>query len=98
MKDLPKVFANPIDKNISNNKNFSYGRLDEQIKIRDEKRVLEKIEKYFGGDRTAREREFLVKFENKEDVYILIGSTSNNLVTKSGRLIPIREVYDISLI
>lgn len=98
MKDLPKVFANPIEKNISNNKNFSYGKLDEQEKIRDEQKVLSKINKYFSGDRNNGSREFLVKFANKEDVFVLIGCTNNNLITKAGRLIPIRDVYDISLI
>lgn len=98
MKDLPKVFANPIEKNISNNKNFSYGKLDEYEKIRDEQQVLAKINKYFNGDRNNGAREFLLKFANKEDVFVLIGSTNNNLITKTGRLIPIRDIYDISLI
>lgn len=32
MKDLPRVFANPINKAINNNGTYSYGKLEERSK------------------------------------------------------------------
>lgn len=97
MKDLPKVFANPIDKDINHNRSYSYGKLESEVKTRDEARVKEKIEKIFKSDSTLYSIDCLIKFEANEEKYTIIGKTSNNLVTKNQKLIPIREIYDIEL-
>lgn len=97
MKDLPKVFANPIDKDINHKRSYSYGKLESEVKTRDEARVKEKIEKIFKSDSTLYSIDCLIKFEANEEKYTIIGKTSNNLVTKNQKLIPIREIYDIEL-
>lgn len=97
MKDLPKVFANPIDKNLNNNRTYSYGKLESERFIRDEKEVLRKIDKIFKSDKTLYSIDCIVKFENSEEKYTIIGKTSNHLVTKNQKLIPIREICDIEL-
>ena len=97
MRDLPKVFANPIEKDINHNRSYSYGKLENDRHIRDEKAVLEKINKIFKSDSTLYSIDCIIKFEANEDRYTIIGKTSNNLVTKSQKLIPIREIYDIDL-
>lgn len=97
MKDLPKVFANPIDKKLNNNRTFSYGKLENDRHSRDEKSVLDKINKIFKDESTIYSIDCLIKFENNEEKHTIIGKTSNNLVTKHQRLIPIREIYDIEL-
>ena len=97
MKDLPKVFANPIDRNISNNKNVAYGKLREDRSSRNESEVLNKINKLFKSDDTIYSIDCLVKFESHEEKHTIIGKTNNNLVTKTQRLIPIKDVYDINL-
>ncbi len=97
MKDLPRVFANPIDRNLNNNREFSYGRLENEKQTRDERAVLEKINKLFKSDSTVYSIDCIIKFESNEERYTIIGKTSNNLVTKTQKLIPIREIYDIEL-
>lgn len=97
MKDLPKVFANPIDKAHNNNKSYSYGKLESDRHTRNEKEVLDKINKLFKDERTLYSIDCIIKFENNEEKHTIIGKTSNNLVTKHQRLIPIREIYDIEL-
>lgn len=97
MKDLPKVFANPIDKKLNNNNSFSYGKLERDRSIRDEQAVLDKINKIFKDERTTYSIDCLIRFQNNEEKHTIIGKTSNNLVTKYQRLIPIREIYDIDL-
>lgn len=97
MKDLPKVFANPIDKDINHNRSYSYGKLENEVKSRDEALVKEKIDKIFKSDSTLYSIDCLIKFESNEEKYTIIGKTNNNLVTRSQKLIPIREIYDIEL-
>lgn len=97
MKDLPKVFANKIDKDISNNKNLSYGRLMEDRKIQNLDVVRDKIDKIFKREGNVYSIDCIVTFESREEKYTIIGRTDNNLVTKNQRLIPIREIYDIEL-
>ncbi len=97
MKDLPRVFANPIDRGINNNRSFSYGKLENERQVRDEHAVLAKIDKLFKNDSTLYAIDCIIKFEANEEKYTIIGKTSNNLVTKTQKLIPIREIYDIEL-
>lgn len=97
MKDLPKVFANHIDKNFSNNKSFSYGKLEEDRHSRDENYVNEKINKIFKNENTLYSIDCVIQFEAKQEKYTIIGKTNNNLITRSQKLIPIKEIYDIDL-
>lgn len=97
MKDLPKVFANPIDKDINNNRTYSYGKLEPDRHARDEKAVIEKINKIFKNENTLYSIDCLIKFERDEGKFTIIGKTNNNLVTKTQKLIPISDIYDIEL-
>lgn len=97
MKDLPKVFANPIDKSLHNNRSYSYGKLEDEKKNRNEGEIINKIDKIFKSESTLYSIDCIITFENNEEKYTIIGKTSNNLVTKNQKLIPIREIYDIEL-
>lgn len=97
MKDLPKVFANPFEKEFSNNESFSYGKLEDDRHSRNEAQVKEKIEKIFKNEDTLYSIDCVIKFEETEGKYTIIGKTSNNLVTKNQKLIPIKDIYDIDL-
>lgn len=97
MKDLPKVFANPIEKDIKNNRSFTYGKLEEESNERNEKEVLRKIDAIFKREGNVYSIDCLITFENNVGKYTIIGKTSHNLVTRTEKLIPIREIYDIEL-
>ncbi len=97
MKDLPKVFANPIDRSLNNNRSYSYGKLESEKPVRDERAVLAKIDKLFRSENTLYSIDCIIKFESNEEKYTIIGKTNNNLVTRTQKLIPIREIYDIEL-
>lgn len=97
MKDLPRVFANPINKNISNNRSFSYGKLTEERSSQNTALVKEKIEKIFKSDGNIYSIDCIITFENSKNKYTIIGKTDNNLVTKTQKLISIKDIYDIEL-
>ena len=97
MKELPKVYANPIEKNIDNNTSYCYGKLEEDRHNRDERKVQEKLDKIFKRENTLYSIDCIITYENSEEKTTIIGKTSNNLVTRSQRLIPIKDIYDIEL-
>ena len=97
MKDLPKVFANPIDRNINNNRTLSYGSLMEERKFRDEYAIEQKINNLFKNNDKIYAIDCIITFANYEEKYTIIGKTGNSLVTKTEKLIPIKDIYDIEL-
>lgn len=97
LSNIPKVFANKIKPNISNNSSFSYDKLEDRGLSRDEKHIREKIDSIFKSEGNIYRIDCHIKFKNYEDDYTLIGKTSNNLVTKSKNLIKISDIYDIDL-
>lgn len=97
MSELPKVFANKIEKDVSNNRNLSYGRLMEDRKIQDLNMVRDKIDKIFKSDGNIYSIDCIITFESNEEKYTIIGKTNLNLVTKNQKLIPIKDIYDIEL-
>lgn len=90
MKDLPKVFANPIDKVLVNNKNFSFDRIKDDVSLE------EKIDSLFKNN-SNRIYCTITTSKNKAN-HIIIGKTNNNLVTINEHLIPIREILDIEIL
>ena len=97
MKDLPKVFANKIDKLLSNNKNVSYSELREGVKELDRHTLYKKIDALFDKDTTTYSYNCKIKFKDRDERHIIIGKTDNYLVTRKEKLIPISEIIDIEL-
>lgn len=94
MKELPKVFANPINKKINNNKVFSYGKLMEDRNSID---VREKIDKIFKNNDMIYSIDCIILLKTGQEKHTIIGKTDNNLVTKTQNTIPIKDIIDIDL-
>lgn len=97
MHKIPKVFANKIEGDISNNLEVSYKKLEDRKVERDDARVRSKIDSIFKNDGNIYRIDCHIRFKNYEDNYTLIGKTSNHLVTKNKNLIKISDIYDIEL-
>jgi len=97
LKELPKVYANPIDRQIDNNTSYCYSKLENDRHERNEKEVLDKIEKIFKRDNTLYSIDCIVTYNDSKETCTIIGRTNNNLVTKNQRTIPIKDIYDIDL-
>ncbi len=93
MKNLPKVFASPIKKEIENNKKMFYSKLMEEKK--DSKNILKELDKIFSS------RDFVykskVEITTKEEVIEtnLVGKNGSSILTLDGKSIPITEIVDI---
>lgn len=97
MKELPKVYANPIDKPIDNNISYCYGKLVEDRIQRDEKYVIDQINKLLKKENTLYSIDCTITYFDTKETCTIIGKTKNSLVTKSQRVIPIKDIYDIEL-
>ena len=64
-KDLPKVYANPIDKDIRNNNDIYYGKNEERKETR-QVNVYEKINHIFASPHHVYKSNVLIKTKNGE--------------------------------
>ena len=94
-KDLPKVYANPIDKDIRNNDNIFYGK-NEELKLDRNINVYEKINQIFASPHHVYKSNVLVKTKKGEIKTTIIGKTGNFLLTLNGKKINMLDILDIT--
>lgn len=103
-KDLPGLFANKINKSLSNNEKVSVTKNDdiEEISIEKpkkfEKDINEKIKEIFASPRYVYKVDTEITLKDKKVIKRIIGKNNNNLITIDNELIPIQDIVDISLL
>lgn len=106
MKELPKVFANKIDKNLSNNDSLSYSKNEDEIKsskenisngknFKTEVNINQKLNSIFNSPRYVYKADVEITLKDKKIVKKIIGQNQNYLITIENELIPISEIVDI---
>lgn len=83
------IFVNPIDKEISNNRNVSFNKLESTCD-----NVMDKINALFNENKIYRTK-CEITFNNGKKEYVIIGRTNNNLITIDKELIKINDIIDI---
>ncbi len=93
MKDLPKVFAKPIEKDMRNNEEIFYSRLFHERK--DSKDILKEIDRIFGSKDFVYKSK--VELTTKDGVFeeTIVGKSGTSLLTMDGKTIPIPSILDI---
>ena len=86
------IFVNPIDKEISNNRNVSFSKLESTSD-----NVMDKINALFNEDKIYRTRCEITLSSGKRE-FVIIGRTNNNLITIDKELIKINDIIDIKSI
>ena len=97
LKELPRVFANKIDKLLNNNKTVSYEELREKKSIPDRHALEQKIRVLFDNESNRYSYNCKIVFSDHEERHIIIGKTNTSLITRQERLIPIKNIIDIQL-
>lgn len=93
LKDLPKVFAKPIEKDVKNNKDLFYSKLSSDE--RSSKNILKEIDEIF------HDRNFVYKSDveitTKDGTFIktIVGKNGSSLLTLDGEAIRIIDIEDI---
>lgn len=103
-KKLPKVFANKIDKNITNNEKIYYSSRannPEESLERSEhtnKNIYQKINDIFSSEKYVYKANVDIKLKNGSKIAKIIGHNNGYLITIDNELIPISDIEDIKLI
>ena len=97
MDDLPRVFANSIDKEIKNTQELYYGESRGEIK-REPVNVTRKINNIFASINHVYKSKVKITLEDKTIEKVIVGKTPSNLITIDGELIRIASILDIEKI
>ena len=98
MKDLPKVFANNIRSDLNNTQDLFYGNKTFMEERKTTINIVKKINEIFAS--TSHVYKSRVEITLKDSVVekILVGKTSNHIITMDGEYIRINDILDIKKI
>lgn len=98
MKQIPKVYANKIDKKFENNETYYKSNGTESIEpIMDDRSIEQKIKEIFSSPRYIYRANVEIVLEDQTIVKKIIGKNGSNLITMDNELIPISNILDIKL-
>ncbi|MDD2181082.1 MAG: hypothetical protein PHW32_01800 [Bacilli bacterium] len=104
-KELPKVFANKIDKALTNNERVSYGinekggplenKSSNPIIEKKSMNVNQKIDAIFNSPGYIYKADVNIKFKTGTVSKQIIGKNNTHIITINNELIPIEDIIDI---
>lgn len=96
-KDLPNVYANPINKNFENIQEIYYGSSTQQTRggVED---VLSKINRIFNSRHHVYKSKVKITLGNEVIDAEIVGKANGNLLTLDGKKIKIVDIEDIERI
>ena len=104
-KKLPGVFANKIDKKLTNNKNVFYSDKEEvgsdrntkavTNKLNDSLNINQKINQIFNSPRYVYKASVDIVLKSGKVTKNIVGKNGNYLITLENELIPISDIVDI---
>lgn len=95
-KDLPKVFANKINKKLNNNNTYSITNKFEESTRDYNIDVNKKINDIFKSPRYIYRANVDIKLKDRTIKKKIIGKKNSNLITIDNELIPISDIIDIN--
>ncbi len=96
-KDLPSVYANPINKEIKNNSSVYYGK-NEEIRGMSKENIMEKINHIFASIHHVYKSNVLIYTKSGQIKTTIVGKSGNYLLTLNGDKINILDITDIERI
>lgn len=97
MDKLPKVFANPINKELKNVQNMYYDKEDRKIEVNPQN-ISKKINEIFASRDHVYKSKVKITYKDHIDEAVIVGKTNLNLLTIDGKLIKITDIVDINKI
>lgn len=109
MKELPKMYRNKIEKEITNNeKIFStmYNRLNTEFSTKDERSnitknnytVEQKIANIFNSPNYIYKIDVVIVTDKGKENKRIVGKTKTNIITMDNEYIPINTIRDIYIL
>ena len=97
MKELPRVYANPIDKDIRNNTDIYYGKSEEKRSSK-QVNVYEKINGIFASPHHVYKSNVSIYTRNGKINTTIVGKSGNFLLCLNGDRINMLDIIDIERI
>ncbi|MDE6284464.1 MAG: hypothetical protein K2M17_01815 [Bacilli bacterium] len=97
MDKLPRVFANPINKELSNVQNVYCDSLDRTVSS-NPKNINRKINEIFASTSHVYKSKVKITYSDSTEEAVIVGKTNINLLTIDGKLIKITDIVDIEKI
>lgn len=96
-KELPSVFANKIEKEVLNNKSYSYSKNKEDLRKVDRPKinVEQQINNIFSSPKYVYKASVKIITKDNSFTKQIIGKNNGNLITLENEQIPISEIVDI---
>lgn len=103
-KKLPKVFANKIDKEMTNNERVFYDKVKEKEETQNEERssknkyelnITQKINKIFNSPKYVYKADVIITTKDEILSKKIIGRNKNQIITLENELININDIIDI---
>ncbi len=98
-KELPKVFANKIEKQMNNNKEYSVSKNEEEKPTNTDtkitKNINQKINDIFSSYKYVYKADVIITTDEGETIKRIIGKNGNNIITIDNELIDINKIKDI---
>ena len=91
---LPKVYANPINKEINNNKDIFYSNLKQERTINKES-IYRQINEIFASSHHVYKSRVAITIDGVTKEETIIGEANNYLLTIDGKKINIAKIEDI---
>ncbi len=90
-KNLPKVYANPINKPITNNREYQVTNTEER-KIKTMENIPQEINRIFANPHHVYKSKVKLVIGNQEEETTIVGKTSDYLLTLTGEKIRINDI------
>ena len=101
-KDLPKVYANKIDKEIKNNISVAYNKNNKSLETdrklvsgNEKTNINQKIKNIFNADNYIYKADVVITLKDKTITKRIIGKNSTHLITYDNELIALTDIVDI---
>ena len=108
-KKLPSIFANKIEKELTNNEKVYISSKEKEIKEQEletrenknpnlyEKSIGQKINQILKSKKSLYKIPVKITINNQEIIKYIIGKNTKSLITIENELIPIEEIKDIKI-
>lgn len=97
-EELPKVYANKIDRNLNNSQDIYYQDHTENNNSKDVRSVNKKISDIFNSSNFIYKSRVKITTYDKTFTKTIVGRKNNSLLTMDNEIININDIIDIETI
>lgn len=99
-KDLPKIYANPLEKKIQNSQELFYEelRMEKETNSNEIVDVEKKLSRIFAAKDFVYKKEVRITTDKEVLIKHLVGKTESHVLTLDNMAIPIMNVIDVEVL